>query len=238
MAQKRIANEFEELQGTLGTLGVVAQSIDAWTWHIFFPGADGTPYQGGTFCFQAQFPTDYPFKPPRMRLLTKIFHCNWNSAGAECLDITGDQWSPALKVSKVILCYGSMMADPNPEDALRVDIGEIYVQDRPLHDVMAQNWTRKYAGGTFQVVVLVDAVQPSDGVCIVTGKTLSEDIHLRASSSDRWCDLVFKYHQDTGQWLSMRLPDGRGVKIAAPVTCLDAAEDSDDEAQVCVHATC
>jgi ubiquitin-protein ligase len=59
-----------------------------------------SPYTGGVFFLQIQFPTDYPFKPPKVHFTTRIYHPNINANGSICLDILRDQWSPALTISK------------------------------------------------------------------------------------------------------------------------------------------
>lgn len=66
-------------------------------------GPPDSPYQGGVFFLTIHFPTDYPFKPPKVAFTTRIYHPNINSNGSICLDILRSQWSPALTISKVRL---------------------------------------------------------------------------------------------------------------------------------------
>jgi hypothetical protein len=65
-------------------------------------GPTDSPYSGGVFFLAIHFPTDYPFKPPKVNFTTRIYHPNINGNGSICLDILRDQWSPALTISKGI----------------------------------------------------------------------------------------------------------------------------------------
>ncbi|XP_032087951.1 ubiquitin-conjugating enzyme E2 D1 isoform X2 [Thamnophis elegans] len=93
-------------------------------------GPPDSAYQGGVFFLTVHFPTDYPFKPPKIAFTTKIYHPNINSNGSICLDILRSQWSPALTVSKVLLSICSLLCDPNPDDPLVPDIAQIYKSDK------------------------------------------------------------------------------------------------------------
>jgi ubiquitin-conjugating enzyme E2 G2 len=42
-------------------------------------GPSDTPYEGGLFTAQLQFPTDYPLNPPSMRFTCDVFHPNGTS---------------------------------------------------------------------------------------------------------------------------------------------------------------
>ena len=49
-------------------------------------GPEGTPYEGGVFDVDILIPREYPFEPPRMKFITRIWHPNISSqTGAICL---------------------------------------------------------------------------------------------------------------------------------------------------------
>lgn len=114
-------------------------------WQATMQGPVDSPYEGGLFYLNIHFPAEYPFKPPRIRFITNIFHCNISSSGGICLDILKEQWSPALTLSKVLLSISSLLTDCNPDDPLVPHIAELYREDRRQHDEKARLWTLQYA---------------------------------------------------------------------------------------------
>jgi ubiquitin-conjugating enzyme E2 D/E len=95
---------------------------DLYKWNANIVGPEDSPYQGGLFFLQVHFTPDYPFKPPKVRFVTKIYHPNINAEGGICLDILKDQWAPSLTVGKILLSISSLLTDPNPDDPLVPEI--------------------------------------------------------------------------------------------------------------------
>ncbi|KRW99090.1 Ubiquitin-conjugating enzyme/RWD-like protein [Pseudocohnilembus persalinus] len=148
MASKRIAKELKEFmnnppEGFSG--GPAEGSKDNFSWKAIIKGPSGSPYEGGNFGVNIHFPTDYPFKPPKINFTTKIYHPNINSNGSICLDILQNEWSPALTIAKVLLSISSLLTDPNPDDPLVPEIARLYKQDKVKYEVQAKEWTKKFA---------------------------------------------------------------------------------------------
>ncbi|KAI3870409.1 hypothetical protein MKX03_008417 [Papaver bracteatum] len=146
MATKRILKELKELERnppSSCSAGPVGE--DMFNWKGTIMGPTDSPFAGGVFLMSIKFSADYPFKPPVVTFITKLFHPNINSNGSICLDILKDQWSPALIISKVLLSIGSLLTDPNPDDPLVPDIAYMYKSDRAKYETTARSWTHKYA---------------------------------------------------------------------------------------------
>lgn len=118
---------------------------DIFHWQATIIGPEDTPYHGGVFELRIDFPQDYPFKPPNVIFMTKIYHCNINSNGNICLDILKEQWSPALTISKVLLSICSLMNDQNPSDPLTPDAADMYINDKEQFVEIAKDYTLKFA---------------------------------------------------------------------------------------------
>ena len=120
---------------------------DIFNWSATVMGPQSSPYEGGVFYLNIVFPQNYPFKPPKITFVTKVYHPNINSGGGICLDILKDQWSPALTIDKVLLSICSLLTNPNPDDPLVLDIANQYKNNRVAYDMTAREWTQYYATG-------------------------------------------------------------------------------------------
>ncbi|KAF9762968.1 Ubiquitin-conjugating enzyme E2 D1 [Nosema granulosis] len=104
-------------------------NMDMFTWEAYLTAPEGSVYKGGVFKLLINFPTDYPFKAPKVTFLTPIYHPNINSKGTICIDILAEGWSPALTLDKVLVSLLSWLDEPNPDDPLRSEVAEIYKND-------------------------------------------------------------------------------------------------------------
>ena len=118
---------------------------DLFHWTASLNGPIDSPYEGGVFFLDIRIPTDYPFRPPKVRFITKVYHPNIGSNGEISLDILRDHWSPALTICKALLSVHCLMTDPNPDDPQVPDIARQYKKDRREYNEAATEYTRRYA---------------------------------------------------------------------------------------------
>ncbi|KAI3433927.1 hypothetical protein D9Q98_003729 [Chlorella vulgaris] len=122
-------------------------------------GPSDTPFEGGTFYVNIELDDQYPFVPPKMRFITKVWHPNISSAnGAICLDILKDQWSPALTLKTALLSLQALLSSPQPDDPQDAVVARQYLGSLPEYRQTAKQWTDTYAH-TQQVVGLEAKVQ-------------------------------------------------------------------------------
>jgi len=124
----------------------LANDDNMFLWKGEIIGPDKTPYEKGVFKLEIEIPTDYPFKPPKVKFLTKIYHPNVKSDGNFCTEIlTAQGWSPQLKMNQVLLTVRQLLEEPNLENPLEPDIAQQYKTDKAAFVKTAKEWTKKHA---------------------------------------------------------------------------------------------
>ncbi|KAL6839942.1 hypothetical protein ACP4OV_029752 [Aristida adscensionis] len=109
-------------------------------------GPKDTPYEGGTFLIDIRLPSGYPFEPPKMQFITKVWHPNISSQnGAICLDILKDQWSPALTLKTALLSLQALLSAPAPDDPQDAVVAQQYLADYSTFVATARYWTEAFA---------------------------------------------------------------------------------------------
>lgn len=146
MNKHRILCELEELKNNPPcncSAGLKDNNYKIWEATII--GPIDSLYCGGIFTLEIIFPDNYPFKPPKLKFITKILHPNINSYGSICLDILNTNWSPVLSVSKILLSISSLLTDPNPDDPLDAELAKLYVNNIEEYKKKVRNYTLRYA---------------------------------------------------------------------------------------------
>ena len=142
----RLLFEYKNIE-ELKQLNIIAYPKDdnMYSWYAYIYGPKDTPYYNGVFKLNIEFPHNYPFSPPIVNFITKIYHCNINNSGGICLDILKDQWSPVLTINKILLSILSLLSDPNPNDPLVPEIATLYLNDYEQYIQIAKQHTYSYA---------------------------------------------------------------------------------------------
>lgn len=112
---------------------------------VLLNGPKDTPFEGGVFKISFKMPTDYPFKPPKMYFQTKVYHPNISGDGSICIDILKDQWSSALRITKVLLSLSDLLANPNPNDPLVPDVAHEYRENKAKYESKVREYVKKFA---------------------------------------------------------------------------------------------
>lgn len=164
---RRITKEMEDVKQDVESSITLDFVKDSDISHLkgTFKGPPGTPYEGGEFVVDIQIPVsilmnydskkkklltnlqqEYPFKPPKMQFVTKVYHPNISSqTGAICLDILKDAWSPVLTLKSSLISLQSLLQSPEPNDPQDAEVAKVFLRDNAQFNKTAKEWTDSYA---------------------------------------------------------------------------------------------
>jgi ubiquitin-conjugating enzyme E2 D/E len=128
-----------------GDTGIKLLTSEGMKWSATIQGPKDSPYEGGTFDVTIDIPEKYPFNPPKVKFVTKIYHPNINFSGDICLDILRDNWAAGLTIQKTLLSIMSLLDSPNPDDPLVPEIARIYLESKEKYNSIAKQWTTEFA---------------------------------------------------------------------------------------------
>ena len=115
MTSQRILREIREMERDQAGISEFykAEPVDnnllLWTATLF--GPPQTNLEGKNVNVEIIIPQTYPFKPPKVRLLTQVSSQFVLADGSICLDILNTAWSPALTIDRVLLSLLSVLTD-------------------------------------------------------------------------------------------------------------------------------
>ena len=146
---KRLAGDLKNLKKK-PIEGITAEPIDEndlTKWKGRVEGPKGTPFEGGYFHFKINIPENYPFEPPEVKMITKVYHPNINSqTGNICVNILKkDNWTSTNSIQLVLLSLQGLLTKPNPDSPLVGEINEVYLEDIDKYNETVREWVKLYA---------------------------------------------------------------------------------------------
>mmetsp|Transcript_12770 Transcript_12770/g.16777 ORF Transcript_12770/g.16777 Transcript_12770/m.16777 type:complete len:148 (-) Transcript_12770:347-790(-) len=144
---RRLTKELQDLEKSpLDFVTCGPANDDIMKWNAMLVGPEGSPYEGGVFNLDLEFPTEYPFKPPKVKFITRIYHPNVKTdTGEICADILNEGWGPTLNVQYVLGTMRQLLEEPSSDNPLEADIARVLSEDRDAFNETARKWTADYA---------------------------------------------------------------------------------------------
>ena len=148
-ALKRLEKELKYFNGDDCEEGYIAGPIDKddmFRWTASFKGPKNSPYEEGTFKVQIDFPKDYPYLPPSVYFITKVYHPNVRKeSGSFWLNLLKDEWAPNTKLINVLKAIQTFLVVPNIVSAKNKEAAKQYIENKEVFEANAKEWTEKYA---------------------------------------------------------------------------------------------
>ncbi|KAL2078640.1 hypothetical protein ACEWY4_026325 [Coilia grayii] len=146
---KRIVEELKNLHcDPHPYCSVFPSETDISFWKMLLQGPPDTPYETGVFELYCEFGPDYPIKPPVLRFITPVYHCNVNSIGRICHNIFDRNYSAHITMREILDAVYGLLITPEPDDPLDSVLAELYLSNLVQYNQEAKSHTELHASKT------------------------------------------------------------------------------------------
>lgn len=115
-------------------------------WDLTINGPEKSPYEGYLLRARMEFPSQYPYQPPKFKFISPVFHPNVYEDGKVCIsilhtdqdeivdaDVLNSAWTPGLNVRTVCISIISLLNEPNIYSAANVDASKMFRDDKKAY---------------------------------------------------------------------------------------------------------
>ncbi|KAM4604629.1 uncharacterized protein ACJ7VT_016960 [Polymixia lowei] len=182
---KRILEELESLHcNPHPYFNVFPSESDFTFWKILMQGPPDTPYEKGVFELYCQFGPDYPVKPPLVRFVTHVYHCNINSVGRICHNIFDRGYNAHITMREILDAIYGLLIIPEAEDPLDSILAEEFLTSREKYEQEAKKHTEETAGTSLddmekKMVGPVPQDIPKHLICPLTKRMFVDPVKTR-----------------------------------------------------------
>ncbi|XP_034250167.1 ubiquitin-conjugating enzyme E2 N-like [Thrips palmi] len=147
----RIMKDLQEFMNTSLDSGVLLTDYDEVELKHFtvsVAGPVGSPYETGTFDVKIMLPMSFPFRGPKAKFVTQVWHPNVGAAtGNVCVDILTN-WRAGTRLAQLAEVVQGLLSLPNPTSPLNSD-ASVELEENPREfERTATMWTCVFAGGS------------------------------------------------------------------------------------------
>uniref|UniRef100_H3GYH5 Uncharacterized protein n=1 Tax=Phytophthora ramorum TaxID=164328 RepID=H3GYH5_PHYRM len=89
----------------------------AWEWKVLVRGPTDSPYEGGVLNFHVRFSHEYPFEPPVLSCLTRIYHPNFVPLLNGSMSLYGllRRWDPEWRMRRLLKEVEQLLSTPDDD---------------------------------------------------------------------------------------------------------------------------
>lgn len=114
---------------------------------VKFHGPIDTPYENGVWRVLVRLPNNYPFTPPRIAFLNKIYHPNIaERSGIVCLNVINHEWSALYDLNMIFETFlPQLLVYPNSLDPLNACAAALLLSKSSKYNSKVIQYVRSYA---------------------------------------------------------------------------------------------